>query len=174
MDEWTSEIPMALRERIAEIVDLTDEFCDKHLNDEYREICRKLAVALCQKESAIGRGKPASWACGIAYTAGWVNFLTDPCQEPYMRSEDIAKGFGVSMATMQAKSKIVREALDLMPLQPEYSLPSMADDNPLIWMAEVNGFVVDLRHAPRVWQEQAFRKGMIPYIPADRAKRMKK
>jgi hypothetical protein len=42
---------MALRERFAEIVDVTDEFCDKHLNDEYREIFRKLAAAICQKES---------------------------------------------------------------------------------------------------------------------------
>jgi len=173
MDEWKSEVPMAMRERLAEIIDLIDEFCDKHLNDEYKEICRKMAVALCRTAPSITRGKPKSWACGIVYSAGWVNFLTDPCQEPYVRSEDIAKGCGVSMATMQAKSKVIREALDLMPFQPKFSLPGMADENPLIWMAEVNGLVVDLRHAPRVWQEQAFRKGMIPYIPADRARRRK-
>ncbi len=174
MDEWTSEVPMALRERFTEIVDLADDFCEKHLGDEYKEICRKIAVGVCQKGATVGRGKSASWACGIVYSAGWVNFLTDPCQEPYMRPEDIAKEFGVSMATMQAKSKIIRDTLDLIPLQPEYSLPSMADDNPLIWMAEVNGLVVDLRHAPRVWQEKAFRQGIIPYIPADRERRLKK
>ena len=173
MDEPVSEIPMALRERVSEIVDLTDEFCDDHLNDEYKEICRRMVAAVCRTCPFIARGKPESWACGIVYSAGWVNFLTDPCQKPYMRSEDIANGFGVSMATMQAKSKAIREALNLIPLQPEYSLPSMADENPLIWMAEVNGLLVDLRRAPRVWQEQAFRKGMIPYIPADRARRRK-
>jgi hypothetical protein len=91
-----------------------------------------------------------------------------------MRSEEIAKGFGVSMATMQAKSKIIRESLELMPLQPEFSLPNMVEENPLVWMAEVNGILVDLRHAPRVWQEKAFRQGMIPYIPADRQRHVKK
>lgn len=174
MDERTSGVPMALRERFAEIVDLTDDFCDKHLNDEYKEICRKLASAFCQANPAVARGKPASWAGGIGYTAGWVNFLTDPNNSPHMRSEDIAKAFGVSMATMQAKSKVIRDTLDLIPRQPQFALLSMAEENPLVWMAEVNGLLVDLRHAPRVWQEKAFRQGMIPYIPADRERRLHK
>jgi hypothetical protein len=40
--------------------------------------------------------------------------------------------------------------------------------NPLVWMAEVNGLLVDVRDMPREVQEIAFHKGMIPYIPADR------
>jgi hypothetical protein len=47
-------------------------------------------------------------------------------------------------------------------------LPSLVDQNPLVWMAEVSGVVVDLRDMPRAVQEIAFAKGMIPYIPADR------
>jgi hypothetical protein len=47
-------------------------------------------------------------------------------------------------------------------------LPSIVDQNPLVWMAEVNGFLVDLREMPREVQEIAFAKGLIPYIPADR------
>jgi len=35
-------------------------------------------------------------------------------------------------------------------------------------MIEVNGFMVDIRDAPREVQEIAFNKGFIPYIPADR------
>ena len=42
------------------------------------------------------------------------------------------------------------------------------DKNPLVWMAEVNGYLVDLLQMPREVQEIAFEKGMIPYIPADR------
>ena len=33
------------------------------------------------------------------------------------------------------------------------------------WMVEVNGFVTDVRHAPREVQEIALEKGLIPYIP---------
>jgi hypothetical protein len=42
-------------------------------------------------------------------------------------------------------------------------------DNPLIWMLEVNGFLVDIRMAPREAQVAAYEKGLIPYIPADRS-----
>src|SRR5262249_16922763 len=47
-------------------------------------------------------------------------------------------------------------------------LMSRMEDNPLIWMVEINGLPVDIRHAPRQLQEIAFNKGLIPYIPANR------
>ena len=34
-------------------------------------------------------------------------------------------------------------------------------------MIEIDGFVVDARLLKREFQEQAFRKGLIPYIPGD-------
>jgi hypothetical protein len=35
-------------------------------------------------------------------------------------------------------------------------------------MAEVNGLLVDLRDMPRELQVIAYKKGMIPYVPADK------
>ena len=58
--------------------------------------------------------------------------------------------------------------LKVYPLDPSWTLPSRLDDNPLVWMLQVNGFMMDVRHAPREVQEIAFNKGLIPYIPADR------
>ena len=46
-------------------------------------------------------------------------------------------------------------------------LTGLVDQNPLVWMAEVNGMLVDLRDMPREVQVIAYEKGMIPYIPAD-------
>ena len=46
-------------------------------------------------------------------------------------------------------------------------LRRLADKNPLVWMAEVNGLLVDLRDMPPEVQEIAFEDGLIPYIPAD-------
>jgi hypothetical protein len=37
----------------------------------------------------------------------------------------------------------------------------------MVWMAEVNGLLVDVRNMPRDVQEIAYEKGLIPYIPAD-------
>ena len=53
-------------------------------------------------------------------------------------------------------------------MDPEWCLPSRLEDNPLVWMLTVNGLIMDIRDAPREAQEVAFRKGLIPYIPADR------
>jgi hypothetical protein len=38
----------------------------------------------------------------------------------------------------------------------------------MIWILNINGIIMDVRHAPREVQEIAFNKGLIPYIPADR------
>ena len=47
-------------------------------------------------------------------------------------------------------------------------LPSLIGENPLVWMLEVDGFIMDIREAPREAQEEAYQLGLIPYIPADR------
>src|SRR3954452_8811631 len=54
----------------------------------------------------------------------------------------------------------------IAPLHSQGGSP-LLDQNPLVWMVEVNGMLVDLRHMPREVQEIAFQTGMIPYIPAD-------
>ena len=46
-------------------------------------------------------------------------------------------------------------------------LRSVIDRNPLVWVAEVNGFLVDLRDMPREVQVAAYDKGMIPWVPVD-------
>ncbi len=148
--DGSSEVPAEFRRVYLEIVSLTDDFCNEKLNEEYQELCRRMAISICQDGSPVLRGKPASWACGIVYSAGWVNFLGDPSQEPHVRSEDIAEWFGISTATMHSKSKVIREGLDLMAFDPEFTLPSRLGDNPLASMLELeNGMIIDIRHAPR-------------------------
>ncbi len=168
LSEWMEDVPKTYAAKFTDFVELTDAFCDRHLNVEYRELCREMAVAVCQKKSPVLKGKTEGWAAGIVYALGRVNFLDDPSQTPHMKSKEIAKGFGISVATMQAKAKVICEGLNLTPFHPEWSLPSKMDDNPLVWMLEVNGFVMDIRSAPREAQVAAYENGLIPYIPADR------
>ncbi|MBN2212595.1 MAG: hypothetical protein JW709_14450 [Sedimentisphaerales bacterium] len=170
LDDWANEVDDLYLGLFYDLVMSTDSFCDIHLNDEYKELCREMAVSVCQEGSPVLRGRPESWAAGVVYTLGQINFLTDPDQTPHMTAKQIAAGFGVSVATMQAKAKVIREGLDLMPFDPEWTLPSMMGENPLVWMVEVNGFLLDIRTAPREKQIAAFEEGLIPYIPADRDK----
>jgi len=39
------------------------------------------------------------------------------------------------------------------------------EKNPMAWIIQVIGLIVDARHAPHGVQEEAFRKGLIPHIP---------
>ena len=162
------DIPAEVEKACAEIVVLTDDFCRRYLNEEYRQLCADIAAELCQIEVPIYRGRAAGWASGIVHAAGFVNFLHDPSQSPHMTSPEIAAGFGISKGTMQSRSKIIRDELDMIQLDPDWCLPALLDDNPLVWMLEVDGMAVDIRTAPREAQEEAYRQGLIPYIPADR------
>jgi hypothetical protein len=156
-------------EVLATILGLIDRFCRDHLNEEYAVLCRKLAEKLARKRpSPLLHGKPETWASGIVRTIGWVNFLGDTSQTPHMKMTDIDEGFGVSESSGAAKSKAVRDLLRISHLDPNWTLPSRLENNPLVWMLSVNGLLMDIRQAPREAQEVAFRKGLIPYVPADR------
>jgi len=131
-------------------------------------LCEDLTWAAYEEGLPLDKGRPVSWASGIVHAIGFINFLHDPSQSPHMTSAQLADGFGVSQQTMQTKSKIIRDEFDLMQMDPDWCLPSLIGDNPLVWMLEVNGFIMDIREAPREAQEEAYQLGLIPYIPADR------
>jgi len=165
------KVPAALQECFEETTRLTDDFCRKYLNEEYAEICRKITAALCRKRVCpLTEGKALTWAAGVVYSAGWVNFLNDKTQTPYMTTKEMAEKFGVGQSTISAKHAVIRDGLELIPMHPDYSLASRLADNPLVWMIEVNGFLMDARYAPREIQEEAYRRGLIPYLPVAQEK----
>src|SRR5918993_2838966 len=165
----STSVPKSMQATYEAITALTDTFCREHLNEDYRELARRMTAALCRKRpSPLVSGQPRTWACGIIYVLGQINFLTDPSTQPYMTTADLCARFGVGQSTANAKARVISQALDTSRLNPDWSLPSLLDQHPLVWMAEVNGFLVDLRHMPREVQEIAFARGMIPYIPDDR------
>jgi len=162
--------PKAYCTRFVELVNLLDAFCDNNLNFEYKVLCRDLAFVVCQKGSPARSGKPEGWAAGIVCAIGRVNFLNDPSNTPHMKSQNIAKEFGVSDSTMNSKMKTIWNALDLIQFDPDWCIPSMLDINPLVWIVEIDGFLVDIRNSPRELQVKACESGLIPFIYADKKK----
>src|SRR3954453_8694546 len=125
-------------------------------------MCRKLAGTLARKRpSPLPSGKAETWACGIIRTIGWVNYLDDRSSEPHLKLTAIDRAFGVAESTGQGKSKAIRTMLKIRQFDPRWTLPSRMDDNPLVWMLEVNGLIMDIRRCPREAQEVAFEKGLI-------------
>lgn len=166
----SENVPKAMQEVFDKIVAITDEVAEKNLNDEYAQMIRYATAALCRKRpSPLLKGRVKSWACGITYAIGFVNFLFDRSQDPFMSAADLCAAFGVSKSTGGNKSKEVRDILKTFQRDPNWCLPSEMDNNPMAWLISVNGFMIDARNAPRQIQELAYKKGMIPYIPDDKA-----
>jgi hypothetical protein len=162
-------VPEALKPRFQEIVSITDAFCQEKLNPDYALLCRELAAAISRKRpSPLANGPAKSWACGIAYTIGSINYLFDKSQNPNMRADDLCAWFGYAPSTGGNRAKQIKDMLKIGPFDVRYMLPALVDENPMVWMVSINGFIIDARTLRREIQEEAFRKGLIPYVPGEK------
>src|SRR4051812_22895311 len=133
-----------------------------------------MAAALCRKRpSPLASGQPQTWACGIIHALGQVNFLSDRSMrphmmQPYLKMIDVCAAFGVGRSTASAKARVISNALGIHPFDPEWTLPSLIGKNPLVWMAEGDGLIVDWRTMPRKIRKTGLEKGFTPYIFASR------
>jgi hypothetical protein len=171
MSNQSEKVPQAMAETFAAITAITDAFCRERLNDEYAQLIRFAAAALCRKRpSPLAKGTPLSWAAGITHAVGMVNFLQDPEQSPHLPAQGLYQGFGVSQSNGQAKSKAVRDALDMNWMDLEWCLPSRLHDHPMAWMVFTdNGMMIDARSLAREDQVLLHQAGLIPYVHADQA-----
>ncbi|UWZ37072.1 hypothetical protein Drose_01740 [Dactylosporangium roseum] len=153
-----------------EIITATDAFCLRHLDEEYAALCAKLSAKLARKRpSPLVRGDRRIWAAGIIYAIGRVNFLADPNQEPHMRTDTMADLLGVKQTTMANKGRLIMDTLNIGLMDPEFSRREIIDNNPMTWLLEVDGLIVDARNLPEPLQVEAWRCGLIPYVPAQAA-----
>ena len=162
-------VPKKMQPYYDEFEKFYTKYCDKYLNDEYCTLCLHLVEKLCRKRpSPLLTGRLKTWAAGIVYVIGSNNFLFDKSQPLHMTGAEIASSFGLSKSTVANKAAEIRKMFRINQFDPEWILPSMMGDDPFIWMVSVDGFLIDIRTMPREIQEQAYRQGMIPYIPADK------
>ena len=166
MTAQSTRVPAALQDKYDAITQSTDAFCDQRLNDEYKQVIRLATAALSRKRpSPLLKGKDNAWAAGLVHAVGMVNFLFDPSQNPHCKASEIQAHFGVGASTCASRSREARDALGMGQLSPEWTLRSRLDKNPLVWMLQVNGLMVDVRRMPLEVQEMAYEQGFIPYIP---------
>ena len=152
-----------------EVAGIIESFCNEKLNDEYKDICLRALQKLCRKRpSPIAGGKARTWACGIIYAIGSNNYIFDKSQPVNMTATELAEWFGLAKSTAGNKATEISKLLDLSYSNTEFMLESNIENNSMVWHLIVNGYMVDIRTMPREIQEEAFRKKLIPYIPADK------
>lgn len=71
-------------------------------------------------------------------------FSDQPASDTALGSGRNHQEFGVSPITMYAKSKIIRDGLDLMHFTPGFTVASRMETNPLVWNLKVNEMMMDI------------------------------
>lgn len=159
-------IPVAMRATAEQVIKLTDAACADLLDEEYAHLAQQVVAKLARKRpSPLQSGRPATWAGGVVWALGQVNFLFDRSTEPYVAHDDLADAFGLSKSTLGQKAKQIRDMLKMTWATPEFLRAERIDDNPMIWFIAVNGLPLDARKLPVEIQVEAYLKGIIPYIP---------
>ena len=129
--ENEGEAAKSARNPAADIIAATDRLCALHLDAEYADLCRKLVAKLARKRpSPLARGEARVWAGAVLYTIAWVNFLFDQTQRPHWTSDELARASGVGKSTLSARATLIRKALGIVPLDPEFCRRSRASGGP--------------------------------------------
>lgn len=161
-------IPRAMQEKYDEIAPLIAEFCEDHLNDDYKSLCLHLLEKLCRKRpSPLLKGRESTWAAGIVYAIAANNFIFDKENPCCMTAQEIADEFNLSAATTGNKASELRRMFDISYLNTEWVLKEHLQHNPAVWLLKVDGFIVDIRDMPLHIQQLAFEKGLIPFVPGE-------
>ncbi len=97
-------VPKSMQATYEAVTTLTDAFCREHLNKDYRVLAQRMTGALCRKRpSPLASGQPRTWACGIVYVLGQINFLTDPSTTPFIPRLIYVPGLGSARARRAQK-----------------------------------------------------------------------
>jgi len=164
------QVPIELRLRVGEILDIAARACSTCLDDEYAQLCARLVARLSRKRpSPLVRGDARIWAAGALYALAKINFLFDPSQQPHASADQLAASLGAVKSTMANKGALIQKTLDLGVYEPELTRRSMLEQHPLAWLVEVNGFVVDARALPVEIRDEARKRGLIPDLDDQQA-----
>ncbi len=152
-----------IKEKEKHLLEITAEFCNQYLDDEYHKLSEKLIKKLGRKRDVpFQRGKLEIWAASVIHALGSINFLFDKSFEPYVSSDQICEYFGTKCSTVNNKAKQIKDILKLGHFNSEFSTQGMTETNPFSNMVMVNGFIVPLDTIPedlQVMVKEARAKG---------------
>ena len=138
-----------IKQREAELLEMTRAFCRQKLNDDYLQLCEKLIKKLGRKRDVpFQRGKPEIWAAAVIHALGSINFLFDKSFEPHLTAEQISEYFGTKNSTVSNKAREIKDLFGLGYFNPEFSTQRMNESNPFNEMVKVDGFIVPIDALP--------------------------
>jgi len=101
-------------ERLMEIEELVQDFCEKHLNFEFVGYALKLCETLGRKRIlTITQGRKEIWAAAIVYVIARLNFLFDREHEYFVTADTICEFFGTKKSTVGNKATQIEKICNL-------------------------------------------------------------
>ncbi len=143
-----------IAEKTQRLIEMTAGFCDRYLDEDYKQLCEKLIRKMSRKRNVpFLSGQIEIWAAAIVYAIGSINFLFDRSFKPYASADDICNYFGTSKSTTSQKAKVIRDMFKLGCWDKEFSTPHVMESSPFSNLVMVNGLIVDKRSLPPAIQE---------------------
>ncbi len=160
------KIPIQMRPIYDELAEVISEYCGQFLSEDYRALCLRLLGKLCCKRpSPLLRGRRNTWAAGIVYAIAANNFIFDKSMPIHRTAGELSRPFGLAPSTASAKAAEIRKLVRLSPLDAQWLLPELIEENPALWTFSLNGFIVDARDLPLEIQQEAAKRGLVPHVP---------
>ncbi len=110
----TADLPPKLRDRVEAIEITICAFCRATLDDSYEQLClRVLHDVVARDATTFARGRTEIWAGGVVHLVGQRNGLFNTWSTPQLPAGEIARLLDASQPSINAKSKLLRELLQL-------------------------------------------------------------
>lgn len=132
-----------IEEKKAQLMQLTKDFSQQYLNEEYDSVIERLINKMARKrEVPFVTGRIEIWAAAVIHALGMVNFLFDKSSVPYVSVTEICQFFGTKQSTTTQKSKKIRDMFNMGYFDSEFSTETINQANPFNNLTTINGLLV--------------------------------
>ena len=135
------------------VVGLVQSYAEKHLDNEYLTLAKKLIARIEQEPGRVLETETAElWAAAVVHAISSVNFLFDKAHPLYVAEASIAEHFNQLPQTVADQSIWLRTNLKIRHFDPEFSANQLGialqDD-----LVKVDEFIVPMNLLPGKYQQ---------------------
>jgi hypothetical protein len=132
-----------VKEKTDRLIELTSDFCQQYLNDEYRDLCVKLIKKMGRKRDIpFMRGDLEIWASSVIFALGSINFLFDRSSKPYVTRDALCAHFNSKKSTVSQKSGTIRDMFKMTYWDQDFSTSAMKKSDPFANLVMVDGLIL--------------------------------
>ena len=141
-----------VKEKMHTLIEMTAEFCDTYLDEDYKQLSEKLIRKMSRKRDVpFLYGRIEIWAAAVIYALGTINLLFDKHFEPYIPPDTICTHFNTKSSTTYQKSKKIRDTFNIKHGDSEFSTQYIIENViPHLWLQKK--LVISLRQLEKVLQ----------------------